>query len=155
MRRLIPTLLGLALLTAAGAAAVPNQSAIVTNFAGKILVNHGKGFTKAQPNVTLNIGDSVFIGDDSSVTISYTTAQCNITYTTPQTLVLPAKAPCNAGETLSEAGNLSIQPANFVGGFVAGGGPNASWAGLGVFGVASFTGIYTETTRSNGPVSGP
>jgi hypothetical protein len=155
MRFLTLSCVGLSFVAASNAMATPSQTAQVSDFSGKILVSHGKGFNKAAANLALKTGDSIFIGNNSSVTIAFETAQCSVTYSTPQTLVVPAKAPCTAGQALGKTADLTVEPANFrhfasFGANSSGGA--SSWIGFGFFGATFATAVYQQCIH---PASAP
>jgi hypothetical protein len=155
MRLLTVSLLGLSFVLASAASALTSPTAQISDFSGKILINHGKGFNKAAANTSLKAGDSVFIGDNSAITISYETAQCTVTYNTPQTLLVPAKAPCKAGQSVGQVAENTVEPANFShmasvqgGGF----GLSPSWVGIGFFSTTFLTAVYQQCVhRASGP----
>jgi hypothetical protein len=149
------SLLGLTFVLASSAIAAPSQTAQVSDFSGKILINHGKGFNKASANLAVKSGDSIFIGDNSSVTIAYELAQCSVTYSTPQTLIVPAKAPCRPGQAVGQTADLTVEPANFRHFAQLGSGSlghTSSWIGFGFFGTTFLTAVYQQCIH---PASGP
>jgi hypothetical protein len=145
MRFFTVSFLSLSLVAATGALAAPTETAQVSDFSGKILINHGKGFNKAATNVGLKPGDSVFIGDNSAITISYQAAQCKVTYNTPQTLFVPAKAPCKAGQTVGQIAGTTVEPANFnhLAPYTSGLGAPPS-IGIGFFSITFLTAVSNQ-----------
>ena len=74
----IAAILGLSVFCASSALAASGPIAQVADVSGKVLINHGKGFTQAVGDIALKTGDAVFIGDNSSVTIAYGAAKCSV-----------------------------------------------------------------------------
>ena len=80
---------------------------------GKVMVNSGHGFVFGVADADLRAGDRVLISQNSSLTINYLVAKCSVTYSEPLVFVLPAKAPCKAGDQLASVGTGFVAPANF------------------------------------------
>ncbi len=148
----IAAILGLSVVLASGAVAATGPIAQVANFSGKILISHGKGFTKAVGNISLATGDAVFIGDNSSVTIAYGAAKCSVTYTTPQTFNVPVKAPCTEGQMLGQVDNLTVQPANAASRLINTSRvlsvPVNAYLGDGIFALTSLSALYAQTRNA-------
>ena len=146
----IAAIFGLTALWASSALATSITMAQVAEVSGKVLINHGKGFTQAVGNISLKSGDAVFIGDNSAVTIAYGDAKCSVTYTTPQTFNVPAKAPCSEGQMLSQNENLTVEPAGlrqFVHSHPSIG-SSPFFTGGGVFAATALSALYVQTQNA-------
>ena len=75
---------------------------------GKILVDSGKGFV-ASGDRALQLGDRIFIGDKSSVTVAY--ADCTVTLNKPSVFIIGKIAPCAKGVSTAENNSVMITPA--------------------------------------------
>lgn len=97
----------------AGAALASQPDMQIETASGKVMVNSGHGFVVGNADVKLSVGDRVLVGKNSSLTISYLTAQCSVTYSEASVFVIPAKAPCKIGERLASIGTGFAAPVNF------------------------------------------
>ena len=149
--------LGLSVLSAAQALAASGPTAENADFSGKILISHGKGFSQAISNISLKAGDSIFIGDNSSITIAYQAAKCSVTYSTPQTFNVPAKAPCHEGQMLGQIDNLTVEPANGANRMINASRlisipSNPAFLAEGIFAITSLSALYAQTrNRASAP----
>jgi hypothetical protein len=90
MKKTLVTLLSLAMMSSSVLAG--GSAATITDFSGKVLVNHGKGFAPASGVVSLNAGDKVMVGENSFAVVSF--AECAVSLSTPTVLAIAEKAPC-------------------------------------------------------------
>jgi hypothetical protein len=83
--------------------------AVMSSASGKVLINKGKGFHAAAGLVSLNVGDTVMVGKDSSAVISYNSG-CSIDAAASSVVTVAAKAPCAAGQASITEDGAFITP---------------------------------------------
>lgn len=83
---------------------------------GKVLVNQGKGFVPASGLISLNAGDKIMVGKDSSASVLYTTANCSVDVAASTVVAVQAKAPCSAGQTIGAVDSVFVHSAAGSGG---------------------------------------
>jgi hypothetical protein len=82
---------------------------------GKVLINHGDGFTPASGLSALNVGDKVMVGKDGSATVAYAGAGCSVSLAPATVVTIGEVAPCQAGETMAAVDSVFVTPANYAG----------------------------------------
>ncbi len=102
---------------------------------GKVMIDHGKGFVQAPLNTGLNVGDRVFVGQNSSAVVSFEGCTLNISKST--VYMIGKQAPCAKGMKTAQVGNVFVSPAGDapVGAGAAGAGAAGAGAGLGAAGL--------------------
>ena len=131
-------------------------SAQIDFLSGKVLLNAGRGFAPTKMSNSLKAGDQLLIGKDSTVTVTFNTAQCSVSYAAPSVVTIPAIAPCKPGDTLAAAGNDFLSPANGYEAPIAGAAVDSTvpvTVGLGVAATAFAAATYVAVTPANPPVS--
>ena len=107
-------------------------------------VNLGEGLVDAAVGSTLSVGDEVFAGPDSSVTLYFASTQCSFTVQASSVYTLAEQVPCKA-TTAGASGDVVVVPAavtsaNTSGktmtGPASGGGGAAGGGAAGIAGVA-------------------
>ena len=68
---------------------------------GKILLNQGQHYARAEGDEVLPLGSQILISEKSSVSIFYAEAKCTVTYSAPATIKVAAKAPCKSDEQVA------------------------------------------------------
>ena len=79
---------------------------------GKVLLSQGQAYGRAESNEVLPAGSHILISAKSSVSIFYKDANCTVTYSTPGTVNVAAKAPCKPGEQVAALHGSFAAPAN-------------------------------------------
>ena len=107
-------------------------------------VNLGEGLVDATVGSTLSVGDEVFAGPNSSVTLYFASTQCSYTVQASSVYTLAEQVPCKA----TTAGGTLVVPAAVSAGTVTGTtvtgaatGAASTGAGLAVGGVAIAAGV--------------
>ena len=107
-------------------------------------VNLGEGLVDATVGSTLSVGDEVFAGPNSSVTLYFASTQCSYTVQASSVYTLAEQEPCKA----TTAGGTLVVPAAVSAGTVTGTtvtgaatGAASTGAGLAVGGVAIAAGV--------------
>jgi hypothetical protein len=123
-----------------------DNSAVLSNVNGKVLVNQGKGFVPANVNMALSPGDRVFVGEKSSALVAY--ENCSVMVDKPAVVSIKSKFDC-----ASQLNGTVIQPVADMAGPVAGslfGGlaPGAILTGTVVVGLAGVI-TYTQVIKKN------
>ena len=77
---------------------------------GKVMINHGKGFVPAVGLISLNVGDQLMVGEESSAVVNYASG-CAVSVAATQVVTISAKAPCMAGQSVAMIGDTAIVPA--------------------------------------------
>jgi hypothetical protein len=67
----------------AGGANAQGGAVQISQIYGKILVGQGKGYQKPRDGMALQVGDTIFIGHKSGVTVLYVADNCTVNYTSP------------------------------------------------------------------------
>jgi len=111
---------------------------------GKVMVDHGKGFVQASLNSGLNVGDRVFVGQNSSAVVSFEGCTLNIAKSTVYTI--SKQAPCAKGMKTAQIGDVFVAPAGDApaGAGAAGAGAagaGAAGAGAAGLGAGAFGGL--------------
>ncbi len=70
-------------------------TATISDFSGKVLVNHGKGFVPVTGSEALLAGDKILVGENAFAVVSY--ADCAVSLSSPTVMSVSAKAPCVGG----------------------------------------------------------
>jgi len=78
---------------------------------GKVLVNSDQGFNDAKLGLELKAGDQILVGEDSSASIYYQSAECLVKFAPSSINVVPKAAPCLEGEKVVVLGSAVIEPA--------------------------------------------
>jgi len=86
-----------------------NSVASLQMFQGKVLVNHGQGFSDAVVNTGLNVGDQIMVGNGGSALISFDGCTVNLAKAT--VFKVGKTAPCAKGQKLAQVGDVFIAPA--------------------------------------------
>jgi hypothetical protein len=81
----------------------------ITSSSGKVLVNQGAGFVPVAGMMSLNVGDSVMVGEGAQAQISYA-AGCTVTAGSASVTTISDVAPCQAGEAIGSVGAVFVQP---------------------------------------------
>jgi hypothetical protein len=119
---------------------------------GKVLLDQGHGYVRANPSTALKAGDRIFIGAKSSAILAFT--ECAVTLDKPMVFTLAAKAPCNAGRVTADIGGTFITP---VRGTLVGGVGASAPAGVTTAVTIGFSALTIGATVNNLalPVSKP
>jgi hypothetical protein len=75
---------------------------------GKVLVNHGNGFDVFLTGDTVNAGDSIFVGTNSSARVSV--SNCAIELAPSSLFIVPNKMSCSAGDKIAFMDGVFITP---------------------------------------------
>lgn len=123
--------------------------ATLSGVQGKVMVNHGDGFSPLIDADTLNIGDQVFIGQDAHAVVTYLDKNCSIDLSKPKTLTISKNAPCGAGDTTAAIDGVFVTPVNYIpsgANFISL--PNVMVGVVGVAGAASLGYLILHRTPS-------
>jgi hypothetical protein len=83
--------------------------ASLTDIQGKVLVSQGEGFTSAAGLISLNVGDKIMVGPESSAAVYFEAAACSVVAKPASIFVVPAEAPCTA-QTGMATDSLFVTP---------------------------------------------
>lgn len=97
-------------------------------------VNRGDGLSEALVGDNLKVGDEVYAGPESSVTLYFTVPMCEYTIPAGTIFTVPPQPPCEAA-TLTNSGSGGTAQSGLTGSGVVGGGIPAGVVAAGVAGV--------------------
>jgi hypothetical protein len=126
--------------------------ALIQAVKGKVLVNKGNGYEQVSADMAINIGDSLLISRNSSVTLNYVSGGCSSSLSSPSLVKVGASVPCSSAQ--SGGGSGSASGANSIG-RVSGAATGGSSSDGGAWSVPNIGGTSTTSTPITRAVSLP
>lgn len=85
--------------------------AILKNISGKVLINQGKGFVVAKPQVALKSGDKIMVGEEAAATVVFAEISCILDLAPLAVTTITDASMCAPPAPLESSAALETQPA--------------------------------------------
>ena len=114
MRILVASILLSGLTLSSHQAVAAESLATLQSVQGKVLVNHGNGYEKAEDATAIVDGDVIMLGPDATATVAFTDGSCDVPLLSKKITHIIGNLLCQTAQLRGSNEDVLITPVNYI-----------------------------------------